>query len=81
MTDLEAIKKALEGDMNTGLTAIDRLRFIVGGVPDFDPITVEDADWIIAALESLQSENEELRFNTCATTSPQHPQSRRARHG
>jgi hypothetical protein len=61
MTALEEIKKALEGDMNTGLTAIDRLRFIVGGVPDFDPITVEDADWIIAALESLQRENEELR--------------------
>lgn len=61
MTALEEIKKALEGDMSTGLTAIDRLRFIVGGVPDFDPITVEDADWIIAALESLQRENEELR--------------------
>lgn len=61
MTALEEIKKALEGDMNTGLTAIDRLRFIVGGVPDFDPITVEDADWIISALESLQRENEELR--------------------
>lgn len=58
---VEEIKKALEGDMNTGLTAIDRLRFIVGGVPDFDPITVEDADWIISALESLQRENEELR--------------------
>ncbi|MBS0257213.1 MAG: hypothetical protein JSR13_05795 [Proteobacteria bacterium] len=61
MTALEEIKKALEGDMNTGLTAIDRLRFIVGGVPDFDPITVEDADWLISALESLQRENEELR--------------------
>lgn len=61
MTALEEIKRALEGDMNTGLTAIDRLRFIVGGVPDFDPLTVEDADWIIAALESLQRENEELR--------------------
>lgn len=61
MTALEEIKKALEGDMNTGLTAIDRLRFIVGGVPDFDPTTVEDADWIIAALESLQRDNEELR--------------------
>ena len=58
MTALEEIKKALEGDMNTGLTAIDRLRFIVGGVPDFDPITVEDADWLISALESLQRENE-----------------------
>ncbi|WP_367354235.1 hypothetical protein [Agrobacterium pusense] len=57
---VEEIKKALEGDMNTGLTAIDRLRFIVGGVPDFDPITVEDADWLISALESLQRENEEL---------------------
>lgn len=61
MTALEKIKKALEGDMNTGLTAIDRLRFIVGGVPDFDPITVEDADWLISALESLQRENEKLR--------------------
>ncbi|MQB37651.1 hypothetical protein DXT97_12695 [Agrobacterium tumefaciens] len=61
MTALEEIKKALEGDMNTGLTAIDRLRFIVGGVPDFDPITVEDADWLISALESLQRENEMLR--------------------
>ncbi|AVH41875.1 hypothetical protein [Agrobacterium tumefaciens] len=61
MTALEEIKKALEGDMNTGITAIDRLRFIVGGVPDFDPITVEDADWLISALESLQRANEELR--------------------
>ena len=59
---VEAIKNALEGDMNTGLTAIDRLRFIVGGVPDFDPITVEDAEWIVSALESLQRENEELRL-------------------
>lgn len=61
MTALEEIKKALDGDMNTGLTAIDRLRFIVGGVPDFDPITVEDADWLLSTLESLQRENEELR--------------------
>jgi hypothetical protein len=62
MTALEEIKKALEGDMNTGLTAIDRLRFIVGGVPDFDPISVEDADWLISALECLQRENEKLRL-------------------
>ncbi|NSZ73292.1 hypothetical protein G6L74_05985 [Agrobacterium tumefaciens] len=59
MTALDEIKKALEGDMNTGLTAIDRLQFIVGGIPDFDPITVEDAEWIISALERLQSENDE----------------------
>ncbi len=59
MTALEEIKSQLDVDMNKGITTVDRLRIIAGGVPDFDPITVEDAEWIISALESLQRENEE----------------------
>lgn len=61
MTALEEIKSQLDVDMSKGITTVDRLRIIAGGIPDFDPITVEDAEWIIAALESLQRENEALQ--------------------
>ena len=61
MTALEEIKSQLAVDMSKGITTVDRLRIIAGGVPDFDPISVEDVEWIISALESLQRENEELR--------------------
>lgn len=68
MDTITAIKKALEGDPNKGLTAVDRLRLLSGGKPDFDPLTAEDAEWIenalklaLSTLESLQRKNAELR--------------------
>lgn len=65
---ITAIKKALDVDMNQGVTAVDRLRLLSGGQPDFDPLTVEDAEWIenalkltLSTLESLQRKNERLQ--------------------